>query len=93
MSAGSVASVASYGAYAVSIWAMTFAPIAVVAALRGANTSWGPVVAGSTARTDDFHNRLNATGNGAHFVIGHEEVMGPAGRFYRDILLMQYHAP
>ena len=39
---------------------------AVVAALRGANTSWGPVVAGSTARTDDFHNRLNATGNGAH---------------------------
>jgi drug/metabolite transporter (DMT)-like permease len=31
---GSVASVASYGAYAVSIWAMTTAPIAVVAALR-----------------------------------------------------------
>jgi drug/metabolite transporter (DMT)-like permease len=31
---GSVASVASYGAYAVSIWAMTLAPIAVVAALR-----------------------------------------------------------
>ena len=31
---GSVASVASYGAYAVSIWAMTIAPIAVVAALR-----------------------------------------------------------
>lgn len=33
-SLGSVASVASYGAYAVSIWAMTIAPIAVVAALR-----------------------------------------------------------
>jgi drug/metabolite transporter (DMT)-like permease len=31
---GSVASTASYGAYAVSIWAMTVAPIAVVAALR-----------------------------------------------------------
>ncbi len=31
---GAFASVASYGAYAVSIWAMTFAPIAVVAALR-----------------------------------------------------------
>lgn len=31
---GSIASVASYGAYAVSIWAMTLAPIAVVAALR-----------------------------------------------------------
>ena len=31
---GSVASAASYGAYAVSIWAMTTAPIAVVAALR-----------------------------------------------------------
>ena len=31
---GSAASVASYGAYAVSIWAMTIAPIAVVAALR-----------------------------------------------------------
>ncbi|AZL58430.1 peptide ABC transporter permease [Tabrizicola piscis] len=31
---GSVASAASYGAYAVSIWAMTLAPIAVVAALR-----------------------------------------------------------
>ena len=31
---GSSASVASYGAYAVSIWAMTIAPIAVVAALR-----------------------------------------------------------
>ncbi len=28
------ATAASYGAYAVSIWAMTFAPIAVVAALR-----------------------------------------------------------
>jgi drug/metabolite transporter (DMT)-like permease len=33
-SLGSVASLASYGAYAVSIWAMTIAPIAVVAALR-----------------------------------------------------------
>jgi drug/metabolite transporter (DMT)-like permease len=31
---GSIASTASYGAYAISIWAMTFAPIAVVAALR-----------------------------------------------------------
>jgi drug/metabolite transporter (DMT)-like permease len=31
---GSLASIASYGAYAVSIWAMTLAPIAVVAALR-----------------------------------------------------------
>ena len=31
---GALASAASYGAYAVSIWAMTFAPIAVVAALR-----------------------------------------------------------
>ncbi len=31
---GAFASTASYGAYAVSIWAMTFAPIAVVAALR-----------------------------------------------------------
>jgi drug/metabolite transporter (DMT)-like permease len=31
---GALASVASYGAYAVSIWAMTLAPIAVVAALR-----------------------------------------------------------
>ncbi len=31
---GALASTASYGAYAVSIWAMTFAPIAVVAALR-----------------------------------------------------------
>ena len=31
---GGVASAASYGAYAVSIWAMTLAPIAVVAALR-----------------------------------------------------------
>lgn len=31
---GSFASAASYGAYAVSIWAMTIAPIAVVAALR-----------------------------------------------------------
>jgi drug/metabolite transporter (DMT)-like permease len=31
---GALASSASYGAYAVSIWAMTFAPIALVAALR-----------------------------------------------------------
>ena len=31
---GTLASAASYGAYAVSIWAMTIAPIAVVAALR-----------------------------------------------------------
>jgi drug/metabolite transporter (DMT)-like permease len=31
---GTLASAASYGAYAVSIWAMTLAPIAVVAALR-----------------------------------------------------------
>lgn len=31
---GALASAASYGSYAVSIWAMTFAPIAVVAALR-----------------------------------------------------------
>ena len=31
---GALASAASYGAYAVSIWAMTFAPIALVAALR-----------------------------------------------------------
>ncbi len=31
---GSVASAASFGAYGVSIWAMSFAPIAVVAALR-----------------------------------------------------------
>jgi drug/metabolite transporter (DMT)-like permease len=31
---GAFASAASYGAYAVPIWAMTFAPIAVVAALR-----------------------------------------------------------
>lgn len=31
---GSFASLASYGAYAISIWAMTVAPIAVVAALR-----------------------------------------------------------
>lgn len=31
---GTLASTASYGAYAVSIWAMTTAPIAVVAALR-----------------------------------------------------------
>jgi drug/metabolite transporter (DMT)-like permease len=31
---GTLASAASYGAYAVSIWAMTVAPIAVVAALR-----------------------------------------------------------
>ena len=31
---GSFASAASYGAYAVSIWAMTLAPIALVAALR-----------------------------------------------------------
>ena len=33
-SLGAFASLASYGAYAVSIWAMTIAPIAVVAALR-----------------------------------------------------------
>jgi drug/metabolite transporter (DMT)-like permease len=31
---GSAASLASYGAYAVSVWAMTVAPIALVAALR-----------------------------------------------------------
>jgi drug/metabolite transporter (DMT)-like permease len=31
---GTAASVASYGAYAISVWAMTVAPIAVVAALR-----------------------------------------------------------
>jgi drug/metabolite transporter (DMT)-like permease len=31
---GTAASVASYGAYAVSVWAMTVAPIALVAALR-----------------------------------------------------------
>src|SRR5690606_7454792 len=31
---GSVASAASFGAYAISIWAMTKAPIALVAALR-----------------------------------------------------------
>jgi len=31
---GSLAAAASYGAYAISIWAMTIAPIAVVAALR-----------------------------------------------------------
>ena len=31
---GGFASAASYGAYAISIWAMSFAPIAVVAALR-----------------------------------------------------------
>lgn len=33
-SMGIFASAASYGAYAISIWAMTFAPIALVAALR-----------------------------------------------------------
>jgi drug/metabolite transporter (DMT)-like permease len=32
--AGITAAAASYGAYAVSVWAMTIAPIAVVAALR-----------------------------------------------------------
>jgi drug/metabolite transporter (DMT)-like permease len=31
---GALASAASYGAYAVSVWAMTVAPIALVAALR-----------------------------------------------------------
>jgi drug/metabolite transporter (DMT)-like permease len=31
---GSAASVASYGAYAIAVWAMTVAPIALVAALR-----------------------------------------------------------
>jgi drug/metabolite transporter (DMT)-like permease len=31
---GTIASAASYGAYAISVWAMTRAPIAVVAALR-----------------------------------------------------------
>jgi drug/metabolite transporter (DMT)-like permease len=31
---GSLASVASYGAYAIAVWAMTVAPIALVAALR-----------------------------------------------------------
>ena len=31
---GSVAAVASYGAYAIAVWAMTVAPIALVAALR-----------------------------------------------------------
>ena len=31
---GMIAAAASYGAYAVSVWAMTIAPIAVVAALR-----------------------------------------------------------
>ena len=31
---GGLASMASYGAYAISVWAMTLAPIAVVAALR-----------------------------------------------------------
>ncbi len=31
---GTAASAASYGAYAVSVWAMTVAPIALVAALR-----------------------------------------------------------
>ena len=31
---GSVAAVASYSAYAIAVWAMTVAPIALVAALR-----------------------------------------------------------
>ena len=31
---GSLAAVASYGAYAIAVWAMTQAPIALVAALR-----------------------------------------------------------
>jgi drug/metabolite transporter (DMT)-like permease len=31
---GMIAAAASFGAYAVSVWAMTIAPIAVVAALR-----------------------------------------------------------
>ena len=31
---GFIASAASYGAYGVSVWAMTIAPIALVAALR-----------------------------------------------------------
>jgi drug/metabolite transporter (DMT)-like permease len=31
---GSLASVGSYGAYAIAVWAMTIAPIALVTALR-----------------------------------------------------------
>ena len=31
---GSVAATASYGAYAIAVWAMTITPIALVAALR-----------------------------------------------------------
>lgn len=41
---GAVASVASYGAYAVSIWAMTLAPIAVVAALRETSILFAVVI-------------------------------------------------
>ena len=39
------ASAASYGSYAIAIWAMTFAPLAVVAALRETSILFGVLIA------------------------------------------------
>lgn len=42
--AGSVGAVASYGSYAVAVWAMTLAPIALVAALRETSILFGVLI-------------------------------------------------
>ena len=61
---GAFASAASYGAYAVSIWAMTIAPIAVVAALRETSVLFA-VLIGWLA----FGERMDRTKAGAALLI------------------------
>ncbi len=50
---GAIASAASYGAYSVSVWAMTVAPIAVVAALRETSILFAVLIGWLV-----FHERL-----------------------------------
>jgi drug/metabolite transporter (DMT)-like permease len=50
---GAIASAASYGAYSVSVWAMTVAPIAVVAALRETSILFAALIGWAL-----FHERI-----------------------------------
>jgi drug/metabolite transporter (DMT)-like permease len=57
---GSVASVASYGAYAIAVWGMTVAPIALGAALRETSILFAVLIGWLV-----FHERMDAVKAGA----------------------------
>jgi drug/metabolite transporter (DMT)-like permease len=57
---GSAASVASYGAYAIAVWGMTVAPIALVAALRETSILFAVLIGWLV-----FHERMDAVKAGA----------------------------